>query len=135
MAGRPTKRSPERITAILNALKVGNTRRAAAGAAEINELTLARWMAADVGFRSAVENAEHEAERRFLTIVAKAATTGTWTAAAWWLERRKNADYARHDKLDMQIDLRKEAERLALEQGLDPDAVLAEAEAILGRKP
>ena len=47
---------------------------------------------------------------------------GWWTAAAWWLERRKNGDYARHDKLDMQIDIRKEAERLAAEQGLDADA-------------
>ena len=55
----------------------------------------------------------------------------TWTAAAWWLERRKNSDYARRDKVEMTVDLRREAERLAAEQGLDPSEVLAEAEAIM----
>jgi hydrogenase maturation factor len=47
------------------------------------------------------------------------------------LERRKNSDYARRDKVEMQIDVRKEAERLAEELGLDPAEVIAEAEAIM----
>jgi hypothetical protein len=47
------------------------------------------------------------------------------------LERRKYQDYARRDKVEMTIDVRKEAERLASELGLDPAEVLAEAEAIM----
>jgi Transposase len=53
--------------------------------------------------------------------VAKAAAEGTWTAAAWWLERRKHQDYGRRERVDMTIDLRREAERLAAANGLDPE--------------
>lgn len=125
-----SKRSPQREQAILNSLRLGNTRRAAAAYAEVSHETFYRWLD-DVTFRDAVEKAEADAETRFLGQVAKAAADGTWTAAAWWLERRRNADYARRDKVEMTVDLRKEAERLAAEQGLDPSEVLAEAEAIM----
>lgn len=131
MAGRRAKRSPEREQAILNALKVGNTRRASAGAAGISHELFYQWINADLAFLDAVEKAEAEAEQRFLGQVAVAAAGGTWTAAAWWLERRKYQDYGRRDKVEMSIDLRRETERIAAEMGLDPVEVLAEAEAIM----
>ena len=131
MAGRGNLKSPERIEAIVRALRIGNTRRAACQAADLAEDTLARWMKRDAGLCGAVVKAEAEAEQRFLGQVAKAAAEGTWTAAAWWLERRKHQDYGRRDRVDMTIDLRREAERLAAANGLDPDAVMAEAERIL----
>jgi hypothetical protein len=130
MARRP-KRSPEREAAILLALEIGNTRRAAANGADIHVDTLADWMR-DPAFSAAVTNAEAKAEQRFLSNVAQAATAGdSWQAAAWWLERRRHEEYARRDKVDMTIDVKREAERIAAANGLDPAAVIAEAERVL----
>jgi hypothetical protein len=127
---RNSKMTDARVEAILNALRQGCTRRAAAAVGGIHHSTLYEWMTNDPTLTDAVERAEGEAEATFTAIVAKASVT-SWQAGAWWLERRKYQDFARHDKVDMSIDLRKEAERLAVEQGLDPSAVIAEAEAIM----
>jgi hypothetical protein len=129
------KKTPERIEAILAALRLGNTRRAAAACADVGKSAFYEWLEEDRTLADAVEKAEAEAEAFYLRAVQKAATDPkTWTAAAWWLERRKYADYGRKDKVEMTIDLRKEAERIAAEQGLDVDEVLREAEAIMAGK-
>jgi hypothetical protein len=99
--GQPTKRSPEREQAILNALRIGNTRRAAAQGADITEDTLANWMKRSSAFFGAVEHAEAEAEQRFLGNVAKAAAGNTWQAAAWWLERRRPEDYRKREGVEL----------------------------------
>jgi hypothetical protein len=98
---RPTKRTPERQTAILNSLRLGNTRRAAAAFAEIDPATMWRWCEDDATFRNAVEKAEADAETRFLGNIAKAAADGTWTAAAWWLERRRHEDYRKREGVEL----------------------------------
>lgn len=98
--GRTPKRSPEREQAILNALRVGNTRRAAIAAAEVSVQTFYNWLE-DLTFLDAVQKAEAEAEQRFLGQVARAAAGGTWQAAAWWLERRMPADFALRSKVEM----------------------------------
>lgn len=98
--GRTSKRSPEREQAILNSLRVGNTRRAALAAAEISAPTFYSWLE-DLTFLAAVQKAEADAEQRFLSQVARAALGGTWQAAAWWLERRMPADYALRQKVEM----------------------------------
>ena len=131
---RPPKRSPERETAILNALRVGNTRRASCAAAEVSVDSLARWMADDAVFSGAVVKAEADAELRFLGQVAKAAAGNNWQAAAWWLERRQHIDYGRRDRIDMNLDMKGLAEKIAAEDGLDRDALLAEAERIIATK-
>ena len=131
MARRP-KRSPEREAAILLALEIGNTRRAACAGADVSTDTFGRWMADGAAFCVAVERAEAKAEQRFLNNVAHAAAGGdSWQAAAWWLERRRHDEYARRDKVDMTIDVKREAERIAAANGLDPAAVIAEAERVL----
>ena len=131
MAGRRPKRSPEREEAILNALRVGNTRQASYRAAEISVTTFYDWIK-DPIFLEAVEKAEADAELRFLGTVAKAAASGrNWQAAAWWLERRQHEFYGRRDRVDMSVDLKTLAERIAAEDGLDAAAMLAEAERIL----
>jgi len=99
--GRPTKRSPEREQAILNALRLGNTRANSAAYAEIDDNTFYRWLAADGMFRDAVVKAEADAEARFLGVIAKAAHDGTWTAAAWWLERRRHEDYRKREGVEI----------------------------------
>ena len=128
---RPSKATDPRLEACLNALRAGNTRTASATFAGISRMTLYRWLEADETFRDAVEKAEADAEVRYASQVARAATDGTWQAAAWWLERRRHADYGRRDRVDMTMDVRREAERIAADLGLDADAVMAEAEAVL----
>jgi hypothetical protein len=102
---RPSKRTPAREQAILGALRVGNTRTAAAAYAEISLDTLARWISDDAEFCGAVLKAEADAEARFLGQIAKAAQDGTWTAAAWWLERRRPENYARKDRTESKVEL------------------------------
>jgi hypothetical protein len=126
-----SKLSESRVEALLNALRVGNTRRAACAHAEIDSATFYRWMLADAALRSEVERAEGEAETRFLAQVARAATNGTWQAAAWWLERRHPADFGLRARLDVRVELEAEVRRLAIEAGVDSDTALAEAERLL----
>lgn len=97
---RPSKRSPEREQAILNSLRVGNTRRASAAYAEVSHTLFYQWLQ-DLPFLDAVEKAEADAETRFLGQIAKAAADGTWTAAAWWLERRRFDDYRKREGVEL----------------------------------
>ena len=100
--GRPTKLTPKVQTAICKALEDGNTHKASAGLSGVGMTTFTTWMAegkADDGrneyraFRAAVEKAEAEAEARHVAGIQTAAQGGTWQADAWWLERRRRADY------------------------------------------
>ena len=116
--------------AALEALRHGNTRRAAAAMAGVTERTLYRWIEGDVPFRHAVEKAEGEAEAMYLAAVERAVPE-SWQAAAWWLERRKHMDYSRREKVDMTVDVKREAERIAAAQGLEVADVLAEADRVL----
>ena len=133
--GRPTKMTTQRIETIIQDLRLGMTRTAAAGACDVHYATMARMVAADAEFREAVEKAEAWAESRFSAIVARAAEEPkNWTAAAWWLERRHYEDYARRDRVDVRIDLKAEIRKLAEEYDLDEQAAIAEAEALLGTR-
>jgi hypothetical protein len=110
--GRPTKRSVEREQTILRLIARGNTRTAAAGAAGIDLRTLERWCKASVGFRRAVERAEHQAEVQYVERVHRASVQAEVVEhfdqrgnllrrttkydpkqANWWLERRRPADW------------------------------------------
>jgi hypothetical protein len=128
--GRPSKATPERIEAILEALRGGATRQAAAGFADVHYATMARWVGDNVDFRAAVENAEQAAEAYYTSVVYKA-SQDNWQAAAWWLERRKFRDYARRDRVDVSVEVRQEMDRLAAETGMDADDLVAEAERVL----
>lgn len=125
------KMSEPRVLAILTALEAGCTRRAASAAADIHHATFYRWMEQDATLRDAVEKAENVAEAHATVLIRKAAFEGNWTAAAWWLERRRSDDYAKRDRLEVKVDMTAEIRRMATELGLDEAALLAEAEAIL----
>jgi transcriptional regulator with XRE-family HTH domain len=130
MSGEANSKFTEpRVEAALNALRMGCTRQAAAGAAGVSRVTFWRWMD-DETFRSEVEKAEAVAEATYTAIVANAAPK-SWQAAAWWLERRQWREYGRHERVDVTFDAKAEARRLADELGLDVDSVMAEAEAVL----
>jgi len=130
--GTPSKLTTERSEAILTALRMGCTREAAAGVGDIHRVTLLRWMD-DAAFRSEVEKAEQQAEAAY-TYSVQAAVPKNWQAAAWWLERRRHESYGRRDRVELTLDMKGLAAKIAAEDGLDPDALLAEAERIIATK-
>ena len=127
---RPTKFDSIRSEAILTALRAGNTRTAAAGYAEIDRSTLTTWLHRYPAFLAAVEKAEADAEVAMVANIRKAVMDGTWTAAAWWLERRRHQDWGRKDRLDLVAAVRVLAEREGLSEQETVQAV-AEAERYL----
>src|SRR4051812_3365849 len=94
---KPSKLTPEVQENIVRLIRAGNTIELAAEAAGISQATFYAWMArgesgkrADapfVDFRDAVEQGRAEAEAVLVTRIAKAAANGSWSAAAWLLER------------------------------------------------
>jgi hypothetical protein len=117
------------VERLLDGLRIGMTRSAACASAGFSRMTLYR-MLADATFVTEVEKAEGEAKGIYESKIAQAADAGTWQAAAWWLERRHPDEYSRRDRVEVTFDLRKFAE----ERGLDPDEVMAEADAILSAR-
>ena len=70
-AGRPTKYSPEVVKRITDALRGGNTRRAACAAGGIDQTTFGTWLKENSDFSHEVEKAEGEAELRNLAVCAE----------------------------------------------------------------
>jgi len=122
----------EQTERLLDGLRHGMTRRAAAAYAGFSKSAFYRMLDEDDGtFGTEVENAEGEAEAAMTKLVANAAVDPkNWTAAAWWLERRHPDDYGKRERVEVTFNLRKFAE----ERGLDPDEVMAEADAILSAR-
>jgi len=134
-------RTDARRDVILQALRAGNTREAAAGYAGISERTFRAWRAADSRFQRVCAEAEATAEVRMATVVADAAfgrpaqhddmgrvirseVRPNPEHAEWWLERRRPHAWGRR----ITMDIRATIERFAAEQGLDADDLIAEAE-------
>lgn len=92
--GRKTKRTPEVAARIIDALKKGNTRRAACAYAGISDQTLANWCADSLDFLEALTRAENVAEFGYVDVIQECANNGDWKAAAWWLERRRKLEYS-----------------------------------------
>ena len=121
----------EQVEKMLAALRLGMTRRAAAAAAGYSKSTFYRMIEHDDGtLRTAIENAEGEAEATYSALVAKAAAEPkNWTAAAWWLERRHPDDYGRRDRVDVTLNIEQLAAAIATD--IDPAELVAEAERIM----
>lgn len=98
--GRPSALTPEVRKKILDALRVGASRPAAAGLAGISARTLRDWMAKSddveplASFRVAVEAAEATAQARLSGGIFKAALEDP-KLAQWYLERRWPEEWAR----------------------------------------
>lgn len=94
--------SPEMIEeiqkTIIKAIRVGVTNKHAALSAGIDETTLYSWRHRYKEFNQSVIKSAAEAVVKHTTIVAAAASEGSWQASAWWLERRYPAEYARTEK-------------------------------------
>lgn len=131
--GRPSKRTPATEKAILDALRAGSTRTAAAEAATVPRETLSRWMARNVTFRHAVLQAEAQAEIMMTVRLRQLADNGSVTAIMFWLERRRREDWGRQDRIEIIGSVRE----LARREGWDADEealAVAEVERMLRAK-
>lgn len=88
---------PVGFSVVLEALRKGNTRTAAAYAAGVSKSTFYRWIENET-LRDAVKRAESDAETEMVAVVRKASSRN-WTAAAWWLERKKPKSWGKRDKI------------------------------------
>ncbi len=98
--GRRSKLTDDVKQRFLRATRLGCPVRDACGCAGIGETTYYKWMQwADSDrrdakryrdFRDAIKEAEGEATQGWLAIIEKAARDGSWQAAAWKLERRRD---------------------------------------------
>ena len=89
------KRTPEIEARITELIATGCTYAEAAAAAGIHRDTFRVWRR-DPAFSVIIKKAEAEACARMVATVTKAAEK-TWQAAAWWLERKYPARYAKRD--------------------------------------
>lgn len=116
--GRPSKLTPARRELILEALRQGSTRTAAAAAAGIDKSTLFEWLRIFPIFSDAVKKAEAEAELSSVQTIRKAAAD-TWQAAAWWLERRRPAEWGNSHVVRVRLEREIEALLDLLQKNLD----------------
>jgi hypothetical protein len=93
-----TKKTPERMAAIIESVRSGAFQATAAEAAGIDESTLTRWKQRDSAFALAIEKASADAEVESLSAIREAGRT-SWQAHAWFLERTKRDKYALRTEL------------------------------------
>lgn len=99
--GRPTKFSFEIQEAIVKSLKIGATRKDAAGAVGIDYQTFLNWLERGKNARHgiffdffvSVSRAESQARLSYLNVIASAANDGDWHAALEYLKRRDRENW------------------------------------------
>jgi DNA-binding XRE family transcriptional regulator len=131
---RAHTKSPELEAAVLAGIEAGLTQTDAAQAAGIHRITLYRWKTEDEDFADRLAMAESTAKQTLTAVIVAAAQARlpqSWNAAAWLLERRWPDQYGPKARMEISVDVRQEAERLAAEHGLSVDDVLAEADTIV----
>lgn len=120
---RRTLLTPDTQSAILEALNLGNYIETAAQYAGISVTTMYNWLDRGrserqrldenpdaepnenetkyVEFLEAVEKTRSKAETRAIGLIQKAASDGTWQAAAWFLERSFPARWGRKQNVEL----------------------------------
>lgn len=147
---RPSKLDPQREKAAIDAVRLGATNRLAAARAGVDETTFSRWQQRNAGFAAAIAGARADAEMVAIGTVRQAMIGGAVLsrktfitkdgsrqieetlsapdprAAEWYLERQYPKDWGRVDRVEIELNAR--IATLAVELGLDPVALRAEAE-------
>lgn len=95
-----SKRTEEVSNKIYEAIAEGNTHKTACALAGIHPATFYRWMDDDSEFCDTVKAAEAVSES-FHVGQIKRASTSSWQASAWMLERRNNPEWGRKDRVDV----------------------------------
>jgi hypothetical protein len=98
--GRPSKYTPEVVERICYSLSQGNTRTTAVTCAGVSMPTFHTWMNEFPDFSDAIKRAEEQAVEHYVNVI-HTASTQTWQAAAWYLERRRKEDFGKQDKVDI----------------------------------
>ena len=104
--GRPSKLTESRMEKLIEALRSGSYRIDACRAASIHYNTLLAWEKKGksqtsgeyVEFLEALRRAEAEAVVSNIEVITKAAQSGDWRAAAWFLEHKYPNNWARLEK-------------------------------------
>lgn len=124
-AGRHTKKSDARVRLVLEAIRGGNSQKAAAAYAGISDQTLINWLHSDLDFLSAYTRAEADSETELVGFIRNAAKED-WRAAAHLLACRWPETWSERRRVE--IDLRSRAAELAEAYNLDPAMIISEAE-------
>ena len=105
--GRPSKLTPALQAQIVEALRAGNFAEVAARHVGIASSTFYDWMKRGANgerrfseFADAISEAEAFAQARAVTIIANAMAVD-WRAAAFFLERKFQEQWGRHDRTDV----------------------------------
>lgn len=127
---RPSKLTPALQKRIVNLIKDGSYSAQAAAACGIAESTFYNWMrdgrdalakqqeggmkltAAEkrnLEFMKSIKEAEAQAENQAVQVIQKAANTGTWQAAAWYLERKFPTRWSRREKHELETTIKENA--------------------------
>lgn len=117
--GKPTtwgKYNKARHDTIVEAIRKGNSKANSFRLAGISVDTGTEWLkygrerAEEYPYYAQlyedVEQALAEYESSRVSLVTTAADTGTWQAAAWWLERRNPDEWGRHDRVKHEVNNR-----------------------------
>ena len=111
--GRQTKLTPELQQRFCDALHSGLTFAGACDLVGIAPQTFHEWMARGNGtherpctpalaaFADAIKVARATRDQRYVKVIEDAAAGGTWTAAAWFLERTNRSEYGRNDSVEV----------------------------------
>ncbi len=138
--GRRPGITPEITAAVLAAVKVGAPLEVAAQAAGVPARTFWDWMRRGdegkkpyVEFSQSVWRAEAEVHVSVVGSIRQAAIHDP-AIALRWMRMRWWQYYLDHTKVDMSLDLDREAQRIAQETGLSKAAVLDEVDRLLAPK-
>ena len=139
MARKPVPITPY-IDKLEQAIALGATYQLAALYAGISESTFTRWRAQAEGakpgtplaqLRERLRQAEGRAALTWLARIEQAAANGDWRAAAYKLEKRYPDQYGPRVKADLRLQIDQLVREVAQEVGVSPEAIVAEAEAML----
>jgi transposase-like protein len=128
---RPVKYTPDRQQRVLEAITAGATRRAAALHAGIDEATLRNWVKRYFGFSELLARAEADVELRCTALILRAAELDA-RHAEWWLERRRPDDFARRDRIDLEVYVRQRAHELGIDEAEAIEMIRPQLKALAG---
>jgi transposase-like protein len=129
-AGRPTTYGKGRHEAICKSLEVGMSRTTAAELIGINRSTLETWREKYPAFNHDVTQAMAKAKARATVTITTAIRAGDVNAAFRYLSLQEREEWREVKDINLTVQVREKAERIAAELGLSTDEVMAEAEMI-----
>jgi len=90
------KYSPEIVDEICHHIELGVSNKDACQLADISEETLYKWIKEKPEFSERIKKAVSKRKQRLTALILKAGEK-TWQAAAWYLERVHNKEFAKRE--------------------------------------